>query len=93
MAFMLVTCPETAHLEMIDYEDSPFGMLLSSCSRFRPACAVTCPRTCIARLDRRSLTATDPTHGGGHEDDTAEITVDRMRPFVLEATSLLRRRA
>jgi len=53
MALKLVTCPETAHLEEIDYIDTPLGMLIEACSRFRPACAVTCERTCAARLDRR----------------------------------------
>lgn len=59
--YRLVTCPETAHLELIDYEDTPLGMLIRECSRFRPACAITCTRTCAARLDqaarRRSCTS------------------------------------
>jgi len=54
MAIRLITCPETAHLEMIDYETSPFGMLIRSCSQLRASCdGTTCPRTCAARLDRR----------------------------------------
>ena len=53
MALKLVTCPETAHLEEIEYVDTPVGMVIEACSRFRPACAVTCARTCAARLDRR----------------------------------------
>ena len=53
MASRLVTCPETAHLEMIEYEDTPLGMLIHACSQHRPACDVSCPRTCAARLDRR----------------------------------------
>lgn len=53
MAHKLVTCPETAHLEMIDYQDHPFGILIDACTRFRPVCTVECPRTCAARLDRR----------------------------------------
>ena len=50
--YRLVTCPETAHLELIDYEDTPLGMLIRECSRFRPACAITCTRTCAARFDQ-----------------------------------------
>jgi hypothetical protein len=52
--YKLVTCPETAHLELIDYEDHPLGMLVQACSQFRPACAMTCTRTCAARLDLRN---------------------------------------
>ena len=53
MAIRMVTCPETAHLEAIDYEATPHGMLIYACSRQR-SCDLTCPRTCAARLDRRS---------------------------------------
>jgi hypothetical protein len=49
----LVTCPESAHLEEIEYEDHPLGLLIVACSRFTPACAVTCERLCAARLDRK----------------------------------------
>ena len=54
MPSMLVTCPETAHLEQIDYDDHPLGMLIHACTRFHPACAMRCQRTCAARLDRKS---------------------------------------
>jgi hypothetical protein len=53
MESMLITCPESAHLERIAYEDHPLGLLIAGCSRFRPTCAVTCGRTCAARLDQR----------------------------------------
>ena len=53
MPIMLVTCPETAHLEQIEYDDHPLGMLLHSCTRFEPACRVRCERTCAALLDRK----------------------------------------
>lgn len=54
MAYRLVTCPESAHLELIEYDDTPCGMLILGCSRFRPPCAVGCSRTCAARFDRRN---------------------------------------
>ena len=47
-----VTCPETAHLEKIEFFHSPLGRLIRACSRF-PGCMMDCPRTCAARLDRR----------------------------------------
>jgi len=53
----LVTCPETGHLEELEYESSPFGMLILACTRFRPACAIECPGTCAARFDRRERPA------------------------------------
>jgi hypothetical protein len=49
-----VTCPESAHLEMLAFDDSPLGMLIEACTRFQPGCAMTCPRTCAARLDRHA---------------------------------------
>jgi hypothetical protein len=52
MAFRLVTCPESGHLELIDFEDTPFGLLIRDCSGLRE-CPRDCPRTCAARLDRR----------------------------------------
>jgi hypothetical protein len=64
--YRLITCPETAHLEMIEVEQTPFGLVVEACSRFRPACAVDCPRTCAARMDRRD----SPTQILGLGDDT-----------------------
>lgn len=52
MPCKLVTCPESAHLERIVYEDSPLGMLIEACTGFQPGCPMNCPRTCAARLDR-----------------------------------------
>lgn len=54
MSLRLVTCPETAHLELISYQDHPLGTLVDECSRFAPSCVPTCPRTCAERLDRRA---------------------------------------
>lgn len=49
----LVTCPDTAHLELISYQEHPLGTLVDECSRFADG-VPTCPRTCAERLDRRS---------------------------------------
>jgi hypothetical protein len=51
MPTMLVTCPESAHLEEITFEAHPLGVLIRKCSALR-GCN-ECPRTCAARLDRR----------------------------------------
>jgi hypothetical protein len=56
----LVTCPETAHLEQIDFDRHPLGLLIRSCSRFTPACQITCARTCAARMDRRARDSSLP---------------------------------
>jgi hypothetical protein len=55
----LVTCPETAHLEQIEYESSPCGMLIASCTRFDPPGEVNCARECAARFDRKSRVDAD----------------------------------
>jgi len=67
---MLVTCPETAHLEEVTVDDSSVGLLVRACSRFSPPCTVDCERTCTARIDRRrraALLADDPTGVYGEE--------------------------
>ena len=48
-----ITCPETAHLELIDLDRSPLGILIAECSRFLPRCSIDCSRVCAARMDRR----------------------------------------
>ena len=53
MPCKLVTCPESAHLEMIAFDESPLGVLIDACTRFPLGCQMTCARTCAARLDRR----------------------------------------
>jgi hypothetical protein len=70
MIRMLVTCPETAHLEEIDYDEHPLGRLILGCSRFGSRCPLMCPRTCAARLDRRENDRTNPMIG---TDDTTVV--------------------
>ncbi|MCX5741718.1 MAG: hypothetical protein NT062_04365 [Proteobacteria bacterium] len=73
---MLVTCPDTAHLEQIELEEDSYGRLIVSCSRFEPASEVTCPRTCAARLDRRDRAPSTQILCVGR-DQTALVMVRR----------------
>jgi hypothetical protein len=75
----LITCPETAHLEDIEYEHTPLGMVIVSCSRFAPDCEPRCARLCAARLDARERlhAAVDPAewleeHGAAVDADDAD---------------------
>jgi hypothetical protein len=47
-----ITCPESAHLEEVEYERTPLGVVINSCSRFEPACNVRCAAECARRMDR-----------------------------------------
>jgi len=47
-----VTCPETGHLEEVELERTPLGVVVTGCSRFRDG-VPTCPRECARRMDRR----------------------------------------
>ena len=79
MACMFLTCPETAHLELVELERHPLGLLIESCSRFEPADRVDCPRTCAARLDRRAQLL-------GDDDTRVDVRTTRL----LVVRSLLR---
>ena len=77
---MFVTCPESAHLAELEFEDHPLGMLITACSHFSPACAVTCARTCAARIDqRRRMFAeeeeTNPGDDGDEFDPVKRLTL------------------
>ena len=54
MPFTRVTCPETAHLEVLELDRHPLGILITRCSRFLPGCELACTRRCAALLDRRA---------------------------------------
>jgi hypothetical protein len=54
MERLRITCPDSAHLEAIDVERTPFGLVLHGCSRFEPHCAVECDADCVRRLDMRA---------------------------------------
>src|SRR5574341_1960721 len=48
-----VICPSTGGLEQIEFERTPFGIVITNCSRFRPRTAIRCVGKCAARIDRR----------------------------------------
>ena len=48
-----ITCPDSGHLEEIEYEPTPYGLVIVGCSRFEPRCAVECACECARRLDRK----------------------------------------
>jgi hypothetical protein len=77
MAHRLVTCPETAHLELIECDDSPIGLLILRCTRFDAPCPVECPRTCAARIDRRERVALETMLEVG--DDTELDVLGALR--------------
>jgi hypothetical protein len=54
----LVTCPDSAHLEEIEYDETSCGMVITACSRYARG-ELRCARVCAARLDRRSRTTND----------------------------------
>jgi hypothetical protein len=78
MGFRLVTCPESAHLERIEYAETECGLLILGCSRFDPPCEASCPRTCAARLDRRARLDLDE-HILAIGDDTSLDVLARLR--------------
>jgi menaquinone-dependent protoporphyrinogen IX oxidase len=47
-----ITCPETGHLEEVELEHTPVGLVVIGCSRYRGT-ELTCPRECARRMDRR----------------------------------------
>lgn len=50
-----ITCPESAHLEMIAYSAGPDGMIarVEACTAFEPHSAVACNELCATRLNQR----------------------------------------
>lgn len=54
-----ITCPETARPAEIELEQTPLGVVITSCSHFVPRCAVACTRDCAVRIDNRGRTDSD----------------------------------
>jgi hypothetical protein len=69
---MLITCPETATLEKVEYDVHPLGRLILACSRFKD-CPIRCSRHCAAQLDREDRERTDP--------EIICASADRTGPF------------
>lgn len=59
MARQRITCPETDKREEIELERTPYGIVITGCSRFQPCSAVECTRACAVRLDRRDRRGVD----------------------------------
>jgi hypothetical protein len=55
----LITCPDTGHLEEVELDHTPAGLVVAGCTRFQPRCAIDCPRECARRLDRRDREAVE----------------------------------
>jgi hypothetical protein len=73
---LLVTCPETAHLEQIESDDHPLGRLILGCTRFEGQ-SIACSRSCAALLDRADRERTDPEIICASADHT---DLKRIRP-------------
>lgn len=70
MPAMLLTCPESAHLEEVELELTPLGLLVVRCSAFPGGeCPISCPRTCAALLDRK--------HEVRHADKVGKVLLAR----------------
>jgi hypothetical protein len=54
-----ITCPETGHLEEVDLDRTPAGIVIADCSRLHRNCALECPRECARRMDRRDRLVID----------------------------------
>jgi hypothetical protein len=75
MARSLVVCPATESLELIEFVESPLGALIHACSRFRPATALACGRTCAQR-GRCDLGSSEPAFELDEEDDDEDTAID-----------------
>lgn len=86
MRWMLVTCPESAHLEEIEVEDHPEGMEIIACTRFSPRTAVTCERLCAARMERRRR-STEEMICDVADDRPSDALVSIRVPFPLRTST------
>ena len=77
MARSLVMCPATESLELIEFAKSPLGVLIHSCSRFRPATSLACARAC-ALHGRCDLGASESAFVDDDVDTDVDIDVIAM---------------
>ncbi len=75
-----ITCPESAHLETIEFERTPCGIVLDACSRFDPPHAITCAGECARRLDQR-----DRLHADDHSERVLVVIAKGRATRVLAA--------
>jgi hypothetical protein len=54
-----ITCPLTGHLETVELEHTPLGLVVDRCSRVSPSEHVACTRECSRRLDLRERAGDD----------------------------------
>lgn len=83
----LITCPGYAHLEEIEFERTPFGIVIGSCSHFTPPCDVTCARECAARMDRRDRRQANDTQERVlvvYADEDARRLADQLAPLLAQ---------
>lgn len=63
-----ITCPETAHLEEIEFDENPEdGRIVGvrTCSRFEPHDCIDCDTLCAHRMNERlNLTVLRPRRAG-----------------------------
>jgi len=57
MAFQVITCPQSGQPETIEFELTPFGMVISSCTKLVHDDKLVCPRSCAKqrRCEPRAL--------------------------------------
>jgi len=75
----LVTCPESAHLEEIECEATPCGIVIVSCSRLGEG--EMCARECARRLDQRAARDRDRAMARGSMPEVIAMVVD---PFEVD---------
>ena len=85
-----ITCPRTAHLEVIDYERTPLGLVVTGCTQFAPN-DVRCTCECARRFDLRDrANNADPTervlvvYTGSREPAEAIAQALRADDFTVE---------
>lgn len=54
-----ITCPESAHLEQVDLEDTEQGLVVTGCTYLARVPGRECPRECARRLDVRARIGVD----------------------------------
>ena len=83
MRLMRVTCPESAHLETLELEHHPLGILIAGCSR-DPEGEPGCTRRCATLLDRRERSRCEPD-----EVTLASLDVGDQTRFDLELDAVV----